>query len=219
MNLALAGLIVLMIGDSHLAAKDFLLASLHSALEEQGGNVHSYGVCGSMPHDWVAQTTLSCGRGQRHNMEEPEIEKTDKSKVWSLAALLRRYHPDLLIVELGDNMAGYGVLPELPKDWITQQIKALLVPVRADHLPCLWVGPAWGTEGGTSKKNFARVKELSDFLSGQVAPCHYVDSLKFSKPGEWPTYDGEHLTTDSYQIWGNDIAGEVVRFAATLHRH
>ena len=80
------------------------------------------------------------------------------------------------------------------------------------------IGPPWGTEGGTSKKTFARVKELSNYLSTLVAPCRYIDSLDFSKPGEWPTYDGEHLTVDSYKIWGGDIAGEVEKFAATLHR-
>jgi len=219
MNLAMAGLVVLMIGDSHLAAKDFLLSSLHTAIEDQGASVHSFGVCGSGPHDWVAQTVLPCGRGQRHNLEEAQIEKTDKAKVWSLDTLLHRYHPGLLVIELGDNMGGYGQLPELPKDWITIQVAELLKPVRAAHVPCVWVGPPWGTEGGTSNKTFARVKELSDYLSGLVAPCHYVNSLAFEKPGEWPTYDGEHLTVESYQIWGNDIAGEVEKYAATLHRH
>ena len=55
---ALAGLIVLIIGDSHIASKDFLLSSLQDALVSQGAIVHSYGVCGSQPHDWVAQTEM-----------------------------------------------------------------------------------------------------------------------------------------------------------------
>jgi hypothetical protein len=221
MQLAMAGLVVLMVGDSHMAAKDFLLSSLHSSLEEQGASVHSFGVCGSSPHDWVAvkPSVLPCGRGQRHNMEEAEIEKTDKARVWSLDTLLNRYHPNLLVIELGDNMAGYGQVPELPKDWIAQNVREILTPVRADHVPCVWVGPPWGTEGGPSNKTFARVKELSDYLSSRVAPCHYVDSLSFEKPGEWPTYDGEHLTVESYQVWGKDIADQVIKYAATLHRH
>jgi hypothetical protein len=215
----MAGMVVLMIGDSHLAAKDFLLSSLHTAIEDQGASVHSFGVCGSSPHDWVAQTVLPCGRGQRHNMEDAEIDKTDKAKVWSLDVLLHRYRPNLLVVELGDNMAGYGQLPALPKDWIVQQVNEMMTPVRAAHVPCVWVGPPWGTEGGPSNKTFARVKELSETLSTLVAPCHYVNSLAFSAPGQWPTYDGEHLTVDSYKIWGSDIAGEIEKYAATLHRH
>ncbi len=42
---ALAGLVVLIIGDSHNASKDFLLASLHEDLVADGAAVDSYGAC------------------------------------------------------------------------------------------------------------------------------------------------------------------------------
>jgi hypothetical protein len=218
--MALAGLVILIIGDSHLAQKDFLLASLQEGLVGQGATVSTYAVCGSQPHDWVAQTTLPCGKAERHNLDEPVIDKSPKVKVWSLADLVRRVRPDLLIVELGDNMGGYGVLPELPRDWITTEVREMLQPVViAHHLPCLWVGPAWGQEGGPSKKTFARVKELSDYLSGQVAPCRYIDSLKFSQPGQWATFDGEHLTPDSYRIWGTDITAAAIQMLPQMNIH
>ena len=57
-NSALAGLVVLIIGDSHLASKDFLLSSLQDDLNNQGAIVHSYGVCGSQPNDWMKQTDV-----------------------------------------------------------------------------------------------------------------------------------------------------------------
>ena len=203
---ALAGLVVLIVGDSHIASKDFLLNSLNEALVNAGATVHSYGVCGSNAHDWIAKTTLGCGRGERHNEDEPVIDPNQQVKSWSLPDLIRRHHPNLVVIELGDNMAGYGVLPELPRDWIKTQVRALLQPIEARHLKCVWVGPPWGAEGGASNKTFARVKDLSGFLSGNVAPCRYIDSLRFSKPGEWATFDGEHLTPDSYRVWGADIA-------------
>ena len=218
-NAALAGLIVLIIGDSHLANKDFLLSSLQDALLSQGASVHSYGVCGSQPHDWVAQTELSCGRAERHNADEPIIDKSAKVKTWSLDKLIKQIHPNLLIVELGDNMAGYGTLPELPKDWILYETAEILQPITARHLPCIWVGPPWGSEGGPSNKTFARVHELSDYLSTIVSPCHYVDSLRFSQPGQWPTFDGEHLTPDSYRLWAADIANAVVQFSSENRAH
>jgi hypothetical protein len=216
---ALAGLVILIIGDSHIAAKDFLLTALDDLLIAQGAVVHAYGVCGSTPHDWVAQTELPCGRGERHNADEPVVEKAPKVKTWSLDELIRQHHPNLLIVELGDNLGGYGYLPELPKESIAAQVHQMLGPVAARKLPCIWVGPPWGAEGGTSKKTYARVQELSSFLSQGVAPCRYVDSLKFSQPGEWPTFDGEHLTPDSYRIWGAAIADATIRIAGRLlHR-
>ena len=60
------------------------------------------------------------------------------------------------------------------------------------------------------------MRELSGFLSQTVASCRYLDSLKFSQPGEWPTFDGEHLTPDSYRIWGAAIADATIRLAGQL---
>lgn len=216
---ALAGLVILIIGDSHIASKDFLLGSLHDDLVAQGAKVHSYGVCGSQPNDWVAQTELPCGRAERHNTDEPIIDKSPKVKTWSLEQLIAQHHPSLLIVELGDNMGGYGVLPALPKDWISLQTTLMLKPIAAHHLPCIWVGPPWGTEGGPSNKTFARVQELSDYLANAVSPCRYVDSLLFSQPGQWATYDGEHLTPDSYKLWADAIANAAVRLSAGMRKH
>lgn len=216
---ALAGLVVLIIGDSHNASKEFLLSSLHDALVNQGAAVHSYGVCGSQPNDWVKQTELPCGRAERHNSDEPIIDKSPKVKTWSLEKLIKKHHPNLLVVELGDNMGGYGITPTLPKDWISFEVQEMLKPVEAAKLPCVWVGPPWGTEGGTSNKTFARVKDLSDYLSQIVYPCRYIDSLRFSQPGQWATFDGEHLTPDSYRIWGADIADATVRLSAKILAH
>jgi hypothetical protein len=216
---ALAGLVVLIIGDSHIASRDFLLGSLHDALVNQGAIVHSYGVCGSQPRDWVAQTELSCGRAERHNHDAAIVDKSPKVKTWSLEKLIEQHHPDLLVVELGDNMGGYGIAPSLPKEWISTETAQMLQPIEAHQLPCVWVGPPWGTEGGVSNKTFARVQDLSDFLSRIVYPCRYVDSLRFSQPGQWATYDGEHLTPDSYRLWGTDIANATVRLSSEIRPH
>lgn len=215
-NAALAGLVVLIIGDSHLANKDFLLSSLQDDLVNQGAIVDSYGVCGSQPNDWVKQTELPCGRGERHNADQPIVDQSAKVKTWSLEKLIDQHHPNLLIVELGDNMGGYGTLPALPTDWISFEVQEMLKPVEAHHLPCIWVGPPWGAEGGKSNKTFARVQELSSYLSQNVYPCRYVDSLRFSQPGQWATFDGEHLTPDSYRIWGADIADATVRLSHVM---
>jgi lysophospholipase L1-like esterase len=63
------------------------------------------------------------------------------------------------------------------------------------------------------------VHDLSDYLSTIVSPCHYVDSLRFSQPGEWPTFDGEHLTPDSYRLWAADIADATLRLLPEIRAH
>ena len=216
---ALAGLVVLIVGDSHIASKDFLLGSLQDALVNQGAVVHSYGVCGSQPRDWMVQTELPCGRAERHNSDEPIVDRSPKVKTWALEKLIEEHHPNLLIVELGDNMAGYGVLPALPKEAIDAEVQQMLRPIVAHKLPCVWVGPPWGAEGGPSNKTFARVQDLSSYLSQIVYPCRYVDSLRFSQPGQWATYDGEHLTPDSYRTWGADIADATARLSTQIISH
>ncbi len=206
MKLALAGLIVLVIGDSHIASTNFFNNAFHDALIAEGAAVHTYGVCGSSAEDWVAYKLLPCGRGERHNEQQAQIDNSTPVAVWSLPSLIERYHPNVLVVELGDNMAGYGVLPELPRTWIAKEVSDLTRPIAAAKLLCIWVGPPWGAEGGKWKKTYARVRELSDYLSQIVAPCRYIDSLRFARPGEWPTLDGVHLTAQGNQIWSSDVA-------------
>jgi lysophospholipase L1-like esterase len=46
---------------------------------------------------------------------------------------------------------------------------------------------------------------MSNFLATNVGPCTYVDSLKFSKPGQWTTLDGQHFTLSGYKAWSEAI--------------
>jgi len=209
MNLALAGLVVLIIGDSHMSSRDYLISTLPDALISQGAVVHSYGVCGSNASDWVYRATEPCGRAERHNKDAPRVDG-GQVQAWPIDELIAQNHPNLIIVELGDTMAGYGQ-SSLPQAWIWGQVKSLTRRIKAQNIPCAWVGPPWGSEGTRYHKTFTRVKEMSKFLSQIVAPCEFIDSTAFAAPGDWPTIDGQHLTASGYRSWGDDIAASVVR--------
>ncbi|WP_269759811.1 hypothetical protein [Variovorax sp. E3] len=62
---AIAGLSILIIGDSHLSQPDYLMSSLHDGLQRQGAKVHSIGVCGVQPYDWTVSKAASCGSAER----------------------------------------------------------------------------------------------------------------------------------------------------------
>jgi hypothetical protein len=218
MKSALAGLAILLIGDSHIASKYFFNDALHNGLVAQGAIVDSYGVCGSGPRDWVWRSMLPCGRGERHRDAPAQIDRNDWVRAWSLETLIARHHPDLLVVEFGDNMAGYGVAPDLPRTLIRDEVDDLTRVIAASKIFCVWIGPPWGAEGGKWKKTFARVAKLSDYLSRIVGPCRYINSLVFSKPGEWPTIDGVHLTADGYRRWGNRLVNSIVKMAPAVHK-
>jgi len=207
--MALAGLVLLVIGDSHMVSQGYLISSLHDALVKQQAIVHSYGACGANAGDWVYGTKGSCGLAERHEQSAPLIDYSQKAKGWTVNELIERHHPDLIIVQIGDTMAGYGQR-SLPQAWIYSKVRVLTSAIKSHNIACMWVGPPWGSDG-SYQKTFARVKEMSQYLSRIVAPCSYIDSTTLAQPREWPTTDGQHLTASGYRAWGKGIADSIVR--------
>lgn len=209
--MALAGLVLLVIGDSHMVAQNYLIASLHDSLVSQQAIVHSYGACGANAGDWVYGTSGSCGQAERHERGAPLINYISKTKGWTVKELIERHHPDLIVVQMGDTMAGYGQ-PALPQAWIYGKVRSLTTAIKAQNVACMWVGPPWGS-AGRYQKTYARVTEMSQYLSQVVAPCTYIDSTALAQPDEWPTVDGQHLTASGYRAWGKSIADSIVSLA------
>ena len=199
----LAGLSILIIGDSHLTAPEYLVTTLHDGLARQGAEVHSIGVCGSTPADWLKATPGDCGASERKGADKPTFS-ANSATTRPITGLLNEEKPDLVIVVMGDTIANYNG-GSFMKTWAWQNTTQLTKAIAASNTACVWVGPAWGTEGGKYKKNFARVKQVSNFLATNVQPCDYINSLDLSKPGQWPTVDGQHFTAPGYQSWGNAL--------------
>lgn len=208
MSGVLAGLVILVIGDSHMFS---LMTALHNPLEEAGAVVHSYGMCGATAQDWLSKATLACGRGERHDKGPVQIDFKNVLPTYSLNDLVAQVHPNLIIVELGDVMEGYSSSATPDTAWIHSQVGTLTGKIAAAHLPCIWVGPTWGEDKPSYNKTEAGTRQIAGLLSKSVAPCSYVDSTTFSRPGEWPTKDGSHLLPDGYRHWGHDITDAVVR--------
>ena len=209
----LAGLAFLMVGDSHFATKNYLITTLQDGLMKAGARSEAFGACGMPAGAWVAPRPVPCGTAQRIGSGPVQEDRSPKAVSWSIDALIDRYKPDVVVIGIGDTMGGYNQR-EMPRPWIQENVEELTARVAAHHLPCVWIGPGWGTEGGPYFKTYARAKELSDFLSTAVAPCAYVDSLALSKPGEWPTFDGQHYTAVGYQRWGAALAQAITQTPA-----
>lgn len=209
----LAGMVVLMIGDSHLTKPDYLITTLHDELSKGGAQVYSYGACGVNAGDWVKATKFNvpnCPASTREKNGPIKMVEGAQASTTAYADLVTKYNPDLVVVVMGDTMAGYSQ-DTLPKTWIWQQVSRLTKVIKASEKRCVWVGPAWGTEGGKFSKNFVRAQEMSNALSEMVAPCTYINSLEFSKKGEWPTIDGQHFQTAGYKKWGHAIAEAIAK--------
>jgi hypothetical protein len=189
-----------MIGDSHFVTETFLIRSLPEALLEQGAKSATYGACGVPSGVWVMPRAIPCGISERIGTGPIRVNKDPKAENPTLSELIAKIHPNALIVVNGDTMASYRS-KLLPAESINFNVGALVAQIKAENIPCVWVGPGWGSEGGPMFKTYARAKEMADLLRTIVAPCHYVDSMAFSKPGEWRTFDGVHYTLPSYDKW------------------
>jgi len=198
----LAGLTLLIIGESHMSIENHLMEPLNASLVKQGAHVHSIGACGANASDWLTTKQVDCGAEQTNN--EKITIKGREATTTPVTELIARHKPDLVVVIIGDTMASYDN-PSFPKTWIWQNVTSLTKAITATGTRCAWVGPAWGKEGGMYKKNNARTQLMSQFLATNVVPCTYIDSLKFSKPGQWVTVDGQHFTVAGYRSWGNAI--------------
>jgi len=210
MSLILAGLTVLVIGDSHMATKGYLISTLHDELMQQGAIVYSYGACGSPSGDWMKVARPPCGSAYRLGDGPLRERNGEVATTKPLPVMVTEHHPDLIVVVNGDTMASYKAV-EFPKSWIWSEISSLTKGVKESGVSCVWVGPGWGTEGGKIGKTYDKAKRMSSFLEEIVAPCVYINSLKMAQPGEWrTTTDGVHYTESSYQKWGRAIFEEII---------
>ncbi len=208
----LAGLTILMIGDSHLATPDYLIKSLHDNLVQQGAQVHTLGVCGSKAGDWTKVVPGECGGAERRNKDKAVV-LGNKASTQPVGQLVAADKADLIVVVMGDTMADY-TKPAFPKTWIWQQTTQLTKAIKETGAKCVWVGPGWGTEGGKYGKTYARVEMTSKFLAANVAPCDYIDSLSFAKQGQWATIDGQHFTAMGYASWSKAITDALLKTPA-----
>jgi hypothetical protein len=155
-----------------------------------------------------------CGRGEHHEHDPVILQNQKLVPTYLLSNLLSQYHPNLIVVELGDGMGKYGSA-QLDRPWIVDQVHVLTGKIAASNIACDWVGPTWGQDKPPYNKIESEVKELSQVLASSVSPCRYIDSSAFARPGEWPTLDGSHLQPDGYRKWSVGIADAIVRLKSS----
>jgi hypothetical protein len=203
------GLGILIIGASHLTFPNSLVKGLNNALVDKGAQVHTLGVCGISPSQWTLNAKGTCGAAERINKESVELNLGSKAGTVPIQDLIAADKPALLIVVMGDTLGDYRNSAGMSLPWAGSELDVLTRKISASGVKCVWVGPAWGEEGKSSGKSYARVKQVDKLLSDRVAPCRYISSLKMSKPGEWLTVDGLHYRSQYYSEWSQKIVYEL----------
>ena len=147
---------------------------------KDGAKVETFGSCGMPAGAWVTPRPVACGVAQRVGNGPVQENRTPKAMSWSIDALIDRYKPNVVVVGIGDPMAGYNQ-KDMQQPLDQAERRSADRAHRSASPPCVWIGPGWGKEGGPYSKTFARVKEFSEYMATIVAPCAYVDSLP------WPS--------------------------------
>ena len=204
----LAGLTVLVIGASHLAKPTYLIKTLHDEFSERGAQVHSLGVCGVMPSEWLKATTSRCGGAERIEDDPIVLSMASAARTIPFETLLEQRKPDVVVIVMGDNLANYKASSFSRTD-VKKEVLSLTTLLASKSIRCVWVGPAWGEDNKLAGKTLKRTQDISSYLETQVKPCDYVNSLEMSKPSQWKTTDGQHFFAEGYQAWGAAIANEV----------
>jgi len=204
----LAGLTILVIGASHLAKPTYLIKTLHDEFSERGAQVHSLGVCGVMPSEWLKATASRCGGAERIEDDPIVLSMASAARTVPFDTLLEERKPDVVVIVMGDNLANYKASSFSRTD-VKKEVLSLTTLLASKSVRCVWVGPAWGEDNKLAGKTLKRTQDISSYLETQVKPCDYVNSLEMSKPSQWKTTDGQHFFAEGYQAWGAAIANEV----------
>jgi hypothetical protein len=215
MQSILMGLSLLILGDSHFRADTYLISTLQDELIRRGAKVTSYAACGSPPSIWLTARVASCGTAERVQSGPVRQQAGANARTTPITQLVATVKPNMIMVSMADTIGGY-TLPEMPRDEILEQVTSLTDKIRSMNIPCLWVGPSWGTEGGPFMKTFERVQELSQYMATIVSPCTYIDSTKLVRQGGWPTFDGQHFTVDGYRSYGTALAEHIAQMPEVL---
>ena len=112
---AIAGLTLLVLGESHLSFPDHLLDPLQANLTAQGAKVHTLGACGAGAADWIVPKKVDCGAEQLPG-GKPQVFGKNAMSTTPVKDLIAKDKPDLVVIIIGDTMASYPD-PQFPKVW------------------------------------------------------------------------------------------------------
>ena len=225
---------VLQIGDSHTVGA--FGAQLYTSMTQHRNvtSARSIGLASASGIQYSstdeAKRTLNYGYIDRPVMKTPVA----KGSAPQLSTLLSSEKPDILIVELADNFAGYreGVNHT---DEVQRHVQKILNQIKiskAQPSECFWVGPTWTDwvdENGLStdrrkngagtyyKKSNMRAKQVAAAIQKELGGlCTFVDSMKVMTLSEITTADGIHCNQASGSLWGQRIFEEIASRSTLL---
>lgn len=230
---------VLVIGDSQ--SQRSLGPALFDALNEKY-DVHSYSVCGASARTYSVATEVESLRAMcgvksendpivhRHSADTAHPSLTTEEIVKGpgmLESALKQHIPELVIIQLGDNMAD-GYTGEINEQFVAEQVKAITekLALLAPNVPeCRWAAPVFGESKadqvpGWDKKD-EQVKAINDAIAKGLAEsgvkCTLIrgdDADLKASLGTDSTVDGLHLSDAAASVWAENIMSQLPTLGA-----
>ena len=166
--------VVLHVGDSMVGYGHGLSRALKRRFEAMGIEYH-----------WDAWTSANImtvdAADKKQSGDRDRSERLDK--------LIRTFHPDLVILNLGTNNLA------IPRASVfAEGVHAIAEHLAADGRDCVWVGPI--------RPKWKYNADMFDVLQANSAPCKYFDSSAIHPPLQ---SDDIHPTDPGGEQWANAI--------------
>ncbi len=210
---------VLLIGDSQTTGNSSTKHTktnstglrLSELLEENSHiDLSTYGSCGSRTDSWVNGTPTKCGYFEKTSKRKIFVPYPKKSAIPTLATLLSRHTPSIVIVSLGTNFVG-GYTPAA----IKKMTAAFVKTIRDSGAKCVWVGPADLRKIGKLTPDTTQIKLSEVDVAIQQAVdknCPYISTHRFVG---YPSEGGDGVHFSQLGEDGRELADTWAKAALT----
>ena len=166
--------VVLHVGDSMVGYGHGLSLALKRRFDAAGIEYHW--------DAWTSANIPTVDPAQRkHTGDRDRSERLDK--------LIRTFHPDLVLLNLGTNNLAIP-RPEAYAD----EIRSIAKHITEDGRDCLWIGPI--------RPKWSHNPDMFDVLKNNASPCEYFDSSPIHPPLQ---SDDIHPTDPGGEQWATAI--------------
>jgi hypothetical protein len=209
-----APLNTLIIGNSHVVGG--LGDELHKSFRGiKENNVRTLALAGASPRHFLdsdqQKRSLSFGFLDLNNDNVKRVSPGTRAALPNLSEVLKTEQPERLIIELGDNFAGYKDSRKSALVNAKSEVKKLFASLKDFKGKCYWVTPLWTDKPGISPyyKTEQRLAEVIKIIQDEAGSrCQVIDSTKnlsLNRAEVTTLKDGLHFGKKSSELWAKSI--------------
>jgi hypothetical protein len=198
---------ILFAGDSHSYGK--MGETLELELSKISTERSFMSSCGSSAATWLKKSgneKTVCGFWKKEGNFEIRQIKFNNPK---LEDEVDRFKPDVLIIQLGTNMAALKN-PINSRDSIIELLNA----TTKKNVVCIWIGPPDANSNVVTRKKLEIVNQILKEETKKVS-CQFIDSLKLTAFPIKNT-EGIHYPNSLSKEWGLKLNSEIIEILSTV---